>query len=495
MKKLLTILFAVALGLNLSAQEECMNPDVNCDGYVNVNDLLGLLGYFGSEDLDGDGIWDSQDDCVEDECGICDGSGPQFLVVDTITFVTDSTFIEAINEWYVFDIPDTTFTFVCANYGCMNPEALNYEPEAVIDDGNCVMDWMQLGQDIDGAAYARVSLSSDGTVMAIGGTRVYSWNGSSWSQLGEDIDGPFGHSASLSSDGTVVAIGTPFSNANGINSGHVRIYAWDGSSWSQLGEDIDGEAEYDASGYSVSLSSDGTVVAIGAPFNNGNGSISGHTRIYSWSGSSWSQIGEDIDAEALNDVSGWSVSLSSDGTVVAIAGASLNENNGDHTRIYTWDGSSWSKRGEDIDGEAMGDQSEVSVSISSDGTVVAIGAATENGYGQTRIYAWDGCSWSQLGGDIDGEATGDNSGWSVSLSSGGTVVAIGAPYNGCFPCSSPGHTRIYSWDGSSWSQLGGDIEGEDVNAQSGHSVSLSSDGTVVAIGAFSSDSFRVYSIN
>ena len=33
-----------------------MQPDVNCDGYVNVNDLLGLLGYFGDEDLDGDGV-------------------------------------------------------------------------------------------------------------------------------------------------------------------------------------------------------------------------------------------------------------------------------------------------------------------------------------------------------------------------------------------------------------------------------------------------------
>ena len=90
MKKLLTILFAVALGLNLSAQDECLNPDVNCDGYVNVNDLLGLLGYFGDEDLDGDGIWDSQDDCVDDGCGVCDGPGPQVLAVDTITFMTDS---------------------------------------------------------------------------------------------------------------------------------------------------------------------------------------------------------------------------------------------------------------------------------------------------------------------------------------------------------------------------------------------------------------------
>ena len=137
MKKLITILFAVALGLNLSAQDECLNPDVNCDGYVNVNDLLGLLGYFGDEDLDGDGVWDSQDDCVDDGCGICDGPGPQVLAVDTITFSMDSTFIEVINEWYVFAIPDTTFTFVCTNPGCTDPMAENYDPYASEDDGSC----------------------------------------------------------------------------------------------------------------------------------------------------------------------------------------------------------------------------------------------------------------------------------------------------------------------------------------------------------------------
>ena len=44
------------------------------------------------------------------------------------------------------------------------------------------------------------------------------------------------------------------------------------SSWSQLVVDIDGEAASDYSGHSVSLSSDGTIVAIGAYYNDGNGS-------------------------------------------------------------------------------------------------------------------------------------------------------------------------------------------------------------------------------
>ena len=50
----------------------------------------------------------------------------------------------------------------------------------------------------------------------------------------------------------------------------------------QIGTDIVGEAEFDLSGYSVSLSPDGTVVAIGAPFNNDMGTNAGHVRIYSW---------------------------------------------------------------------------------------------------------------------------------------------------------------------------------------------------------------------
>lgn len=136
--RITVLLFLLVTSVSMRAQETCMQPDVNCDGYVNVNDLLGLLGYFGDEDLDGDGIWDSQDDCVDDGCGVCDGLGPQVIIIDTITFTIDSIFVETINEWYVFEVPDTTFTFVCTNPGCTNPVAENYDPYASEDDGSCV---------------------------------------------------------------------------------------------------------------------------------------------------------------------------------------------------------------------------------------------------------------------------------------------------------------------------------------------------------------------
>ncbi|GAB5553340.1 MAG: hypothetical protein Sapg2KO_29310 [Saprospiraceae bacterium] len=317
---------------------------------------------------------------------------------------------------------------------------------------------------------------------------------SQWTQLGIDLDGEAlgdgsGRSVSLSSDGSRVAIGAI---RNGTSAGHVRIYEWDGSSWMQLGIDIDGEASGDQSGISVSLSSDGSRVAIGANTNAGNGSAAGHVRIYEWDGSSWVQIGMDIDGEAAFDNSGNSVSLSSDGSRVAI-GAYGNDGYSfiaGHVRIYEWDGSSWVQLGLDIDGEAAFDNSGISVSLSSDGSRVAIGARENAGNGSfaghVRIYEWSGSSWVQLGLDIDGEAPGDQSGNSVSLSSDGSRVAIGAFFN-ADNGSNSGHVRIYEWDGSSWVQLGLDIDGEALGDVSGNSVSLSSDGSRVAIGAPGND--------
>ena len=67
-------------------------------------------------------------------------------------------------------------------------------------------------------------------------------------------------------------------DGNGNASGHVRVYKYTSGNWSQLGSDIDGEAADDQSGASVSLSSDGTIVAIGAHGNDGNGNNTGHVR-------------------------------------------------------------------------------------------------------------------------------------------------------------------------------------------------------------------------
>jgi hypothetical protein len=320
-----------------------------------------------------------------------------------------------------------------------------------------------------------------------------SYTVSNWSKRGGDIDGEAagdqsGWSVALSADGSIVAIGAKVNDGNGGNSGHVRVYAWNGTSWSKRGNDIDGEAEDDLSGWSVALSADGSIVAIGAPPNDGNGSYSGQVRVYAWNGTSWSKRGNDIDGEVGRDQSGYSVALSADGSIVAI-GANVNDGNGGnsgHVRVYAWNGTSWIQRGNDIDGEAAGDQSGWSVALSADGSIVAIGAVYNDGddldSGQVRVYAWDRTSWIQRGGDIDGEAGGDQTGYSVALSADGSIVAIGAIGNDGGGLNS-GHVRVYAWDRTSWIQRGNDIDGEADYDLAGWSVALSADGSIVAIGA------------
>jgi hypothetical protein len=51
-----------------------------------------------------------------------------------------------------------------------------------------------------------------------------------------------------------------------------------------------------------------------------------------------------------------------------------------------------------------------------------------------------------MGVDIDGEAANDYSGWSVSLSSDGKTVAIGAKYNDSNGANNSGHVRVFQWN-------------------------------------------------
>ena len=142
---------------------------------------------------------------------------------------------------------------------------------------------------------------------------------SSWKQVGQNINGDlasdqFGHSTSLSADGMTLAIGAIGSK------GYVRVFRREdnGLNWVQLGQTINGEGG--RFGWSVSLSANGNALVIGAPFNRGNGVQRGQARVYTMDASrpSWFQFGQSINGTSNNDNHGWSVSLSADGTIMAV---------------------------------------------------------------------------------------------------------------------------------------------------------------------------------
>ncbi|HQK97590.1 MAG TPA: T9SS type A sorting domain-containing protein [Bacteroidia bacterium] len=365
---------------------------------------------------------------------------------------------------------------------------------------------VQKGNDIDGEAandYSGQSISMpDANTVAIGAfknegngierghTRIYSWNGTAWVQKGNDIDGEADYDDSGEivnmPDSNTVAISTEVNDGNGPNSGHVRIFSWDGTAWVQKGLDIDGEAADDYSGSAISMS-DANTIAIGAILNDGIVSNAGHVRVFTWDGNAWVQKGSDIDGSAANDLFGGSVSMSDSNTFAV--GAIMHTQNAIYdglVRIFNWNGTAWIQKGADIYGEEIGDYCGQSVSMP-DSNTVAIGAIGNNGNGtdagRVRIFNWDGSAWVQKGNSIDGEAAIDKSGAWVSMPNS-NMIAIGASFNNGNGAVS-GHVRIFNWDGTSWVQIGSDIDGEAAGDHSG-AVSMP-DTNTLAIGAFGND--------
>ena len=222
---------------------------------------------------------------------------------------------------------------------------------------------------------------NDGNGDVSGHARVFTFDGAAWVQVGLDIEGAAagdqsGFSVSMNAAGTTVAIGAPGNDDAGGDSGHARVYQLIGAAWVQVGVDIGGEDALDFSGYSVSMNAAGDRVIIGAPLNDANGNNSGHARVFTFNGNTWVQVGPDINGEAANDQSGFSVAMNAAGTRVAI-GADRNDGNGTnsgHVRVYQLNGYAWEQVGLDIEGAAAFDNSGWSVAMNAAGTTVAIGA-------------------------------------------------------------------------------------------------------------------------
>jgi hypothetical protein len=213
----------------------------------------------------------------------------------------------------------------------------------------------------------------------------------------------FGASVSLSADGSMLAVGA-YAWEDGINTeiGGVYIYDWSGSAWALRGSILfaSDAANSDDFGASVSLSADGSILAVGADtWEGASGSNRGGVYIYDWSGSAWIQRGSVLEASdaADNDNFGTSVSLSADGSILAVGARQWEGSSGTDfggVYIYDWSGSAWTQRGSVLEASdaANADWFGASVSMSSGGTILAIGSQKwegASGFHRGGVYLYD----------------------------------------------------------------------------------------------------------
>ena len=334
---------------------------------------------------------------------------------------------------------------------------------------------------------------SSGTVVAFGVQNylnntgrvdIYELDGSSWVPRGDPIygfveNGMTGSSISLSFGGDIVAVSSETANnESGVATGRVDVYEWNGSLWVPRGDTFYGTIANEKTGTSVDISSQGNILAIGSRKSlNESGVETGRTDVYEWNGSSWVSRGDTLYGTTLNQLAGFSVSLSSQGDIISFSSYRNENESGVLTGsvdIYEWNGSMWVRRGDTI--YSATPDTPIVVSLSSQGDILAVGAESANNEsgvstGRVDVYEWNGSLWDPRGSPIYGP---DSTGNSVDISSKGDILAV---------CSRKANRAdIYEWNGSSWisrKSYTTDL-GVDTNT-----ISLSSAGDVLGFSGYS----------
>ncbi len=365
----------------------------------------------------------------------------------------------------------------------------------------------QIGSDIVGPVLDDdtgfdISISADGQRVAIGApaligsggwignTRIYQWVDDRWEQLGLAISGDgfrtnSGADIALSGDGTCIVLGAIFNNNGG--SGTVRVFELIGSNWVQKGANIEGSEDFSNIGWDVAISHDGNRIVFSETITTSTNEISGHVKIYEWSADQWVKLGNTLTTPSLADSYGQSVTMSSNGTRIAVGAPTRGEQGiGNTGAVYIYEDQNGNF--EDIGqilGTALGSLGE-GLDMSEDGNrIVASGGfarfMNQNFAGEGMVYEYNGSSWTQVGQTVGGEA-GNRLGIKSSISGDGNKIVLSSfSYTGQH--TSQGIARVYRLVNDEWVTEVDDILGVDSRDFLGYSVDLNSDGKYLAVGA------------
>ena len=338
------------------------------------------------------------------------------------------------------------------------------------------LSWQQRGMDYSGTSAA---ISAGGTVFAVGEfdtqtvVKIYKWDGEVWMlrdtiNLANVNDGNSGV-IKLSSDGSILAVGVQYPMAYEL----ARVYAWDGISWSQRGN-ISGNTSYNTVA-SIATNADGSVVAV--TYSHDGPPV--RVQVFGWDGNAWILRGR-MDPDSNAYVYGNSIAISADGSMVYIGTTLIGAVYDVLVRIYAWDSANFVQFGSDIVCLISNDYAAPYIATSTNGLTLAVGIPQygENGsicVGRVDVYDFDGSSWVLRTNSIIGTNNYQFTGQTVSLSSDGTILAVGIPGLD----DTVGMTKVYKWYGSDWVMRGSHITGKGQDMQTDTSISLNAGGNVL----------------
>ncbi len=333
----------------------------------------------------------------------------------------------------------------------------------------------------------------------------------------------FGNAVAISADGNTMAIAASSENGTslGINGDQNARLTYNGAigavfvfvrsatgTWTQQAY-VKASVRSNQFGASLSMSSDGNLLVVGAPNND---SSTGSAFVFARSGTTWTEQAVLAASNAeLGDLFGSSVAVSGDGSTIVVGaifessgatGVNGDQSNNNVTNsgaayVFARSGTTWTQQA------YLKPTSTASslifgkpLAITASGNEIAVGAPNTNltwvGAGAVYLFQRSGTQWV-VGPRVTSptQSGNGNFGNAIALSSTGTTLAVGAPSESLNPNmpDSIGAVHVFTWASGSVTHV------TRLQAPSpgtfdlfGESISLSADGTRLAVGAPQEDS-------
>jgi len=167
------------------------------------------------------------------------------------------------------------------------------------------------------------ALALQGNILYAGGANgIFAFDGSTWSTLGSNVDGPV---YTITIDGDDVYVGGDFSVAGGVQSGSLAVWNSGTQSWSSVGNGVDGRVG--------AIAVQGRRVYVGGSFTSAGGISVRNIAMWDRMSNAWTALGEGIDGSvsALAVLDG---SIFAAGIFPRIGVTPMNS-------IARWDGYDW----------------------------------------------------------------------------------------------------------------------------------------------------------
>jgi hypothetical protein len=277
------------------------------------------------------------------------------------------------------------------------------------------------------------------------------WDGTAWSGTGA-LNGALNYAPDGSTGvyaivtmGTDVFVGGSFKDAAGIAEAD-NIAKWDGGSWSALGSNGSGNGAISGGVYALSVI--GSDLYVGGTFNNA-AVIAGADNLAKWDThtQTWSALG--------GGVSGQVFSLTTDGTSLYAGGGMVNMNGiPEADWVVQWNPQSatWSALGSNGNGNGALNNFVNGLAYQGGNLYVAGSFTDAAGLSAADYIAkWDGSNWSALGSD--GNGNGAINSYVFEVAASGPYVYVQGEFTDAAGIAQADYLAM--WNGTSWSALNG----------------------------------------